>query len=493
MATITIDGKKITVDETATIFNSAKQNEIFIPHYCYHPGLSVAGNCRLCMVEIKGISKPQISCATQVKDGMEIFTKSEMIVKARISVLEFLLLNHPIDCPICDQAGECKLQDFYMDYGLHSNRFRLEDKIKKRKAIDIGKNIVLDTERCILCSRCVRFCREISKTNEIGIFDRNVHSEIGTFNKTKIDNLYSGNLVDICPVGAFTDKNFRFQCRAWFLKKANSICPNCSRGCSIEVHYTYDMRCTKDKKRIYRIKPRFNETINKWWICDIGRYGFDFVDSDTRILYPEAREGVGRSFMAKIEWDDALIKIKDEFKKIINEYGKDSIGVLLSAQLSNEDLEKANELFVKELGIKNIASIGRYDGLKDDFLIMEDKNPNSNGIKNLGLNKIPIDEMLKMINSDKIKCLYIAESNFQDKFSEKDVKVFSNLKLFIYQGTNKNFISEYANYLLPASTWVEYSGTFTNFEGKIQKFDEVLEPLAESKPHSQIFNDFINK
>ncbi len=235
MPTLTINQQTITVPEGATIIQAADKLSIEIPRYCYHPGLTIAGSCRMCLVEIEKMPKLQPACNTRVSDGMVVQTNTEKVSKAVSGVLEFLLINHPLDCPVCDQAGECYLQEYYMKFGLYDSRMD-ENKIKRHKAEVIGPHVILDTERCVLCSRCTRFVREVSRTYELGIFNRGSHSEVRLLPGKSLDNNYSGNVVDICPVGALTDRDFRFQCRVWYLSQTDSICPGCSRGCNISIH-----------------------------------------------------------------------------------------------------------------------------------------------------------------------------------------------------------------------------------------------------------------
>ncbi|MBP2684951.1 MAG: nqo3 1 [Deltaproteobacteria bacterium] len=241
MPNLTINGIAVSVPDGETILNAAKRVGIHIPHYCYHTHLSVAGNCRMCQVEVEKFPKLQTACSTVVTEGMVVRTDTEAVRKAVTGVLEFLLIHHPIDCPICDQAGECGLQDYYMQYGLHKSRYALEDKVHKKKVQEAGSGIVLDAERCILCSRCVRFLDEVTGTRELQFFRRGDRSEISFLPGRPIGNDYAGNLADICPVGALTSRDFRFKCRVWFLKKAESICTGCARGCNVEAHFNEDI------------------------------------------------------------------------------------------------------------------------------------------------------------------------------------------------------------------------------------------------------------
>src|SRR5215471_8719209 len=258
--TLEIDGRKIEVEDGTTVIQAADRLGIEIPHYCWHPGLTVAGNCRMCLVEIEKLPKLQIACNTRVTDGMVVQTKSEKTHVAQKAVLEFLLINHPIDCPVCDQAGECKLQEYYMDYDRQRSRVPLSGKVHKGKAIPIGPHVMLDQERCILCARCTRFLDEVTHTSELGIYERGDHSRIELAPGRTLDNLYSMNVVDICPVGALTSRDFRFKARVWYLERTESICAGCANGCNVEMYHR--------EGRLYRFLPRANADVNAYWMCD---------------------------------------------------------------------------------------------------------------------------------------------------------------------------------------------------------------------------------
>ena len=262
--------------------------------------------------------KLQPACYTRISDGMVIYTNTEKVKQTVSGVLEFLLINHPLDCPVCDQAGECFLQEYYMKFGLYDSRMN-EDKIKRHKAQAIGPHVMLDNERCILCSRCVRFVEEVSDSHEIGILNRGGRSEIRLLPDKALDNNYSGNVVDICPVGALTDRNFRFQCRVWYLDKTNSICNGCSRGCNITVEANTERPHHAEGRRVMRLKPRYNPEVNQWWICDIGRYGFEFIDDPSRLASClERREGQQES----IEWNEALAKVSRRLSDALASSGR---------------------------------------------------------------------------------------------------------------------------------------------------------------------------
>src|SRR5712671_1463168 len=278
MPKLTIDGKEVDAGAHLNLIQAAEIADIEIPHYCFHPGLSIPGNCRMCLVEVEKAPKLQIACNTRVADGMVVHTTSDKAKTAQKAVLEFLLINHPIDCPVCDQAGECKLQEYYMDYDRQRSRMPLGEKNHKGKAIDIGSDVMLDQERCILCARCTRFFDEITKTSELAIFERADHNRIDINPGQPVNNKYAGNVIDICPVGALTEKDFRFRMRVWYLHKTSSVCGGCERGCSIDIHH--------QRGRIYRFKPRFNPDVNSYWMCDEGRHSFLELQHETRLTAP---------------------------------------------------------------------------------------------------------------------------------------------------------------------------------------------------------------
>ena len=331
---LTIDGREITVPEGTTVIQAAEQLGIFIPRYCYHPGLSIAGNCRICLVEVEKSPKLEISCNLAVREGMVVHTQSDEAEDGRRAVLEFLLANHPLDCPVCDQSGECDLQNYYMNFGLYDPRFR-EQKVKKKKAVELGPHVMLDQERCILCSRCVRFTDEITETGEFGIFDRGDRAELGIYPGEVLDNPYSANVVDICPVGALTEKDFRFAARVWYLSRAPTVCNGCSQGCNVDLHFVLDRPHLNDGARLVRIKPRYNPDVNQWWLCDEGRYGFGWLD---RARITKVQQGA--SVQGDATWEQALTAISTSLGKL----GKGSIGVIASAQLTNEELFLIREI-----------------------------------------------------------------------------------------------------------------------------------------------------
>jgi len=488
MPTLTIDGKQVTVEKGTRVIQAAKQLGIDIPHYCYHPALSIAGNCRMCLVDIEKTPKLQISCHIECAEGMVVKTNTEKVKQTREHVLEFLLVNHPLDCPVCDQAGECGLQDYYMKHGLYDSRLD-EQKIKKKKAVPIGPNVMLDSERCILCSRCVRYSDEITKTNDFGIFNRGDHAEIGLYPGMEFDNKYSGNVVDICPVGALTDRDFRFKARVWYLQKANSVCNGCSRGCNISLEVNTQRTHHSRGERVMRVKPRYNSEINQWWICDEGRYGYKLIDHN-RILEPARRIEKAPEIL---DWKGVLVEVSTKLIEIVKD-DSNSTAVLLSPQLSNESLYLARKLFLEQLKLSHVYLFSpNKEGYQDDFLIRSDKNPNRKGAELLGFleSEAKIKKVIELAKQGKLKALYLFGQDLLTLFSDPKIsEIFEKIGLTIFHGTNSNLTSEASRYVLPSASYAETSGTFTNFEGKTQRFYQALAPIENTKKDLEILSAF---
>ncbi len=481
MPTITIDGKEIAVDAGKTIIQAADEAGVDIPRYCYHAGLSIVGQCRICLVEVEKMPKLQVACYCPVGEGMVVHTRNERVKKARQQVLEFLLVNHPIDCPVCDQAGECFLQDYYMKYGLYDSKM-LEDKVKKSKALDIGTHIVLDSERCILCTRCVRFCDEISKTSELGIFNRGDHAELLPQPGKRLDNPYSVNTADICPVGALTEKDFRFKTRVWYLNETNSVCAGCSTGCNISVHTNKKRDYKNDGRRVTRLKPRYNGEVNDFWMCDHGRYSFRYVDDETRISTPLQK--VDGAFQ-EVEWDEALEMVASKIQATLDD-GK-QVRVLGSAKMTNEDLFVLKRFSNEVLGQESfpVTVKPKEKPFSDDFLIREDKNPNTKGAADFGLDT-KHDSTAKLLDectAGKVEVLIVFHHNLEEGFDAEIIeKALAGVDTVIFVGSNTNSTSAQAKFVLPACTYLEKDGTFTNFAGRVQNANKAVDTLDESQP-----------
>jgi NADH-quinone oxidoreductase subunit G len=437
------------------------------------------------MVEIEKNPRPQVACNTVATAGMVVFTQTPKVRETRQSIMEFHLINHPLDCPVCDQAGECWLQIYYMQHGLYNPRM-IEEKIHKPKAVPIGPHVILDAERCILCSRCVRFCDEVTETGELGIFHRGDVSEIGLFPGKELANPYSGNVVDICPVGALTDRDFRFRVRVWYLDTTKSICPGCSRGCNMEVHTNTRRPHHNAGRRVARLKPRVNPEVNGWWICDPGRYGYGPIDDPSRILLPRMRDG---EQISEISWEDAVGAVVQRLRR----YAPQEIGLLASPRMSNEDLVVLRQL-ADHLGTPNVdfSVPPREPGFEDQILIKGDKNPNGKGAELMGLQPGPggLDArgMLGAARAGTLKCLWVFHHDLlQSAWPEAEVEAaLRALDCLIFQGPNENGLSPRAHLVLPSATYAESEGTYTNWEGRVQRFRKALDPLGESLPDWEI-------
>jgi NADH-quinone oxidoreductase subunit G len=466
MPSLTIDGRQVSVSDGTTVIQAAEELGIFIPRYCYHPGLSIAGNCRICLVDVEKIPKLQIACNMMVSDGMVVHTKNDKAEDGRRAVLEFLLANHPLDCPVCDQSGECDLQNFYMNFGLYNPRFQ-EQKVKKKKAVELGPHVMLDQERCILCSRCVRFTDEITKTGEFGIFNRGDKTELGLYPGDVLDNPYSANVVDICPVGALTETDFRFRARVWYLSNAPTVCNGCSQGCNVDLHYMLDRPHLNDGDRVVRIKPRYNADVNQWWLCDEGRYGFGWVDHGriTKV------RGPGED----ATWDQALAAISE---KVAEDGAR--IGVIASTQLTNEELFLIREIFHDG---QITTSVPEQPGTCDDFLIKADKTPNTRGAVSIGLATGPnADQILDQVLQGSLDVLWVFGHDLVKLFGEERVRqVKEKLPLLVFSGTNENPTTAFADWVLPSAAYVEKDGTYVNCHGRLQRIGRAFPPIEDSR------------
>ncbi|MGE0762488.1 MAG: 2Fe-2S iron-sulfur cluster-binding protein [Bdellovibrionales bacterium] len=462
-----INGKEIEVPAGTSIIQAIKMLNQDIAHYCWHPGLSVAGVCRLCMVQIEGMPKLQIACNTEVKEGMVINNTSDVVKETVRWGMDFHLINHPLDCPICDQAGECGLQEQYMRFGQYDPEMA-EPKVKKKKVVDLGPTVVLDSERCILCSRCVRFTDEVSKTNELGIFNRGDHSEIGTFEGKPLDNKYSLNTVDICPVGALTSKDFRFRQRVWYLKEVDTICPGCSTGCSIKVHF--------NEEGLWRVKPRYNPEVNGHWMCDDGRGAYKYVNKKFRLLSAMVTDKGTTSTMDPL----AAAKQVGEQLKGWAKSNPESVAVVLTGQYTNEEYDAFLQVLSQNWGVKNVyhwlnnpETVESFDGL----LIRGDKNPNTKGLlaafQKHNLMKTWAD-LTSRLDSGKVTALIVAGPENQAVFpdlSEK-IKQFTKAANLVWLAAGSHpELDKFPGPLwqIPLKTYFEKDGTFMNFQGKAQK------------------------
>src|SRR5579885_312674 len=473
MPKVTINGKEFDAPEGVNLIQAAEMMGMEIPHYCYHPALSVVGNCRMCLVEVEKMPKLKIACNTRVAEGMVVHTDNERVKAAQRAVLEFLLINHPIDCPVCDQAGECKLQDYYMDYDRQGSRFPLGKKNKKGKAIDIGRDVMLDQERCILCARCTRFLDEVTHTSELAIFERGDHNRIDTYPGRKLNNNYAGNIVDICPVGALTEKDFRFRMRVWYLHRTPSVCAGCERGCSIDIHH--------HRGRVYRYKPRHNPDVNGYWMCDEGRHSFVALQSESRLTTPLFQSG---DRMAAEGWQPALERAAARIMEIGRTSGANAIGAVIGAQATNEEAYALKRLVKTTIGSDRIAGLcwSPPDASGDDnLLIRANKNPNLRGLEALGISPQNLDQLSASVAAGQLKMLIVLRADLVRALGEQEfLKRFGALDYMLVLDTDANETGQMANQLWPIAAFPEIDGSFTNFKGRVQRLQSAFAPPGQA-------------
>jgi NADH-quinone oxidoreductase subunit G len=500
---IKVDGKEISVPKTmpdpmtgkqipTTMIQACEMAKTDVPHYCYHPKLPVAGNCRMCLVEfgtpamgpdrkpvmnpdgtpkIAKSPRPAIACATPISPGMEIYTTTPAVKQMREGVLEFLLINHPLDCPICDQAGECKLQEYSVDYGQATSRF-VEPKVHKPKRVDLGPRIVLDDERCILCTRCIRFSRDIAGDDALGIVNRGSYNTLSAYPGKSFDNNYTLNTVDICPVGALTSKDFRFQMRVWFLKETKSVCTSCSTGCNIIVG-------TREEK-VYRYEPRENDAVNSTWMCDAGRLNYKWINREDRLT--EVKIG-----QAQTTWPNVLKQIGEKLAKA----QPGSVAIVASARQTTEELYLLAKLGKKFNAITD--SVPRT-GEADKLLVSADRNPNSNGAKLTGISPAQMGSNLPKIadgiRKGSIKTLIVFGEDVTKCGIGEDL--LGKLENLIVSDILPNKTTEKANFLLPGCAHVEKRGSFINGKGRVQKFMQAISPKGESRAEWEFLHELVH-
>ncbi len=471
MPKLIIDNKEVEFTQGQTVIEAARASGIKIPHFCWHPGLSISGNCRICLVEIEKLPKLAIACSTQAAEGMVVHTKSEKVVAAQNAVMEFLLINHPLDCPICDEAGECKLQDYAFKYGKGISRFD-EEKNHKDKRVVLGPNVMFDGERCISCSRCIRFCDEVAKEPQLTFIQRGEKVTITTFPGKQLDNPYSMNVIDICPVGALTSIDFRFRSRVWDMSFTESVCPGCSRGCNTLIGVS--------KNEILRLEPRCNEKVNQWWMCDEGRLGtYKHVNNEsTRISSPmvrpeEAEES--NELMVTTDWEEAVSKSVSVLS------GKRGKILFIASPYSTLEDNYAFKKFAKEVfGSSDIAYIPNIDeNFGDELLRKNDRTPNSTGLERMGIKPLG-DSEIKGITSGKFKAVYAINEDITRAEALKPL--LKGIDVYIYHlNTVNEFALANAEVIFPESTYAEIYGTFMNFEGRIQRIKPAVATLEQER------------
>jgi NADH-quinone oxidoreductase subunit G len=470
MPKCTIDGKELEVEPGTTVIQAAARLGVEIPHFCWHPDLPVDGNCRMCLVEIEKMPKLQIACNTAVGDGMVIHTHSEKAVQAHRTTLEFLLVNHPIDCPVCDQAGECYLQDNYMVHGLHDSKVELEQKVRKRKVVDLGP-IMLDAERCVLCSRCIRFENVVTGTNSFEFVNRGDHTEIATFENRPIAHNYAGNLADICPVGALLSHDFRFKMRVWFLESTDSVCPGCSTGCNIRMDH-------RDGE-LHRFVPRRNVEVNRSWICDIGRMLYKDVGIQARVAGARLREGAA--------WQPLPLAAALDAVAVRLVAAGAASALIASPQASNEDLFVFRAL-ADRLGASLDFRVGnpqdRIREREDDVLLRRDRNPNTQGCLDQGLGRTGIDAILAACRAGEVQALLL--QGIELLRLPEATAALANVPFVAVMATHEAPELEQAHAVLPAMVWAEEDGTFTNYKRRVQRVRRAVPAPGDARPRWEL-------
>ena len=476
MPSFELDGKTVEFEPGEKILSAAMRAGIQIPHYCYHPGMSVVATCRMCMVDVidMGNGRPapklQTSCSMDAVEGMKVETMNEKVKDAKELVMEYLLINHPLDCPICDQSGECVLQDYSFEFGSGKSEMEYSKRVYGWR--DIGTFVALERNRCIHCTRCDRFTREITGTNEFGMFNRGHELTVDTYSDRPMTNQFQGNMADICPVGAITEKEFRFKRRVWKLKKTPSICVGCSTGCNVTIEY--------DKNEVFRLKPRDNPDVNKWWMCDQGRLTYkDLNIRENRVAYPLGKTAEG---FQEISWENAFSAIQEKISEL-QPTSNEVIG-LVDTHASNEELYlfkkllkegfESDQLFFPDLEWEQPVS---------DFfinsLITSDKSPNRAGARMLGLKGAKSSEEVTSKIPTGTKVLLVFGKPFED---ENLLSQAGNIPLVINIAAWQSGWSETADVTLPGRLHSEKDATYTNKAGRVQRVNTAIRAFHKTRP-----------
>ncbi|MCB1232107.1 MAG: molybdopterin-dependent oxidoreductase [Verrucomicrobiae bacterium] len=498
MVDVQIDGEWHSFPKGTRMIEACRIAGKEVPHYCYHPKLSSPGNCRMCLVEmgmpprtapgqdppekdesghlpISWMPRPVIACANTVAPNMGIRTESDLTHACRQGVMELLLINHPLDCPICDQAGECRLQEFSVEHGNGDSRFR-DNKVKKPKNVDVGPRVRLDDERCIMCSRCIRFTDEIADDPVLGFTERGSYTTLTVHPGQQLANNYSLNTVDICPVGALTSNDFRFQMRVWFLKETNTIDTNCATGANITVY--------SRQNEIYRITPRQNNEVNSDWMPDSHRLNFHWINSEARLTAPLVREN---GSFKEVSWPDAISTTAERLRA----YDGGDVAVIVSARMTNEELLMAKRL-IALLGTDQVAAVPRA-GEADGYLVSADRNPNMNGVKLvLGMDDpaAKLDAIKSGLSGGSVKALIVLQENLIDDagFTAEELGK-ADFVLSTYPMANPT--ADASDVALPGACWAEKSGTMINVTGRLQRLNRAVDGPGLTLEPWEIVRDLI--
>jgi NADH-quinone oxidoreductase subunit G len=500
--TLTIDGRQVTVEKGKTVLQASIEHGIKVPYYCYHPGLGIDGSCRVCLVKIEKMPKLQTACSTPVAEGMVVMTQTPDVVEARASVFEFLLINHPLDCPVCDKGGECPLQDFSYSFGPNESRMefprRVFDGEGVKADVDFGPTLMLNRNRCILCTRCVRFMKEVDGDAQIGIVDRGYGSEIATFQEEGVHSLISGNLMDVCPVGAITTRDYRFKSRPWDNPEAvDTICTFCERGCNTTAWLKAKPEWAKGA-RLVRTTPRFNAEVNGYWMCDIGRFDYHWIEGDDRLRKPLVRDAAG--VQQPVDWRDALARTAD---RINANGGTGAVRLLVSAHASLEELFLIGRLGgafgVPEDGV----AIGwrvreKPQPANTKFRIPNVDAPNVKGASDLGFpvhvghaGEADLSVFRHQVESGAIKSLYVFDPGPAGSIGDLGwvvkARASGKLALLVVQGVLMSDLARAADIVLPGASSFEKEATYVNGQGRLQAAARALAAPGEAMEDWQIF------
>jgi len=479
MAKVTIDGVEVEVTDGINVVEAAKAADVHVPHFCYHPALSVVGQCRMCLVEVEGMPKLQAGCSTPVKDGMKIHVYNEKVDKARKGQMEFLLINHPLDCPICDKSGECPLQDYAFNFGSVTSRYgEFKRTYPGMDRTPIGPHVVQNMNRCIHCTRCIRFTEEITETGELGFFKRGAATEVGVFPGVPLDNWMSANVTDICPTGALTTREFRFESRVWNLESTESVCNGCDVGCNM---YT-EQRSGK----IYRYKPRLNPDVNDFWLCDYGRFSHERYETERVVVAKTRRD----DYLGVSSWDEAIDEIASSFATA----EKARIGVIGSAQLTNEEAFLLRRLFVDHLGAGKVeAHVDPIGPIKmksrHGWIEGTQAGPNYRGLIAAGVGSAGSDVVNGWMDSGvDLDILYVTEANFSSRAGDPDVVAnLRKAKFLVVHAWEEHPLAEVADVVLPSTIAAEKEGTYTNMQGRVQRIQRAYPPKGEALTDLEIY------
>ena len=484
MPVFQIDGEPVEYEPGEKVLSAALRCGKIIPHYCYHPGMSIVATCRMCLVDVIDLGngrpapKLQTACSVDVTEGMKIETLNEKVEEGRKLVNEFLLINHPLDCPICDQSGECTLQDYAFKYGSGKSEMDYSKRVNGWR--DIGTFVALERNRCIQCSRCDRFTREITGTNEFGMFNRGHELAVDTYTDRPMTNKFQGNMADICPVGAITEKEFRFKRRVWKLKKNHSICTGCSTGCNVTIEH--------DRNEVFRLKPHENQSVNKWWLCDEGRLTYRIMNErKSRIHQPLGLIGED---LEGISWEKAYNAIAERIREL--KPLPQEVLALTDTHASNEELFLIQKLLKKGFSSENIfCPFPTWEQSESDFfintLITTDKTPNRAGALALQIKGDQKNKKLKKVIEGELKVVFVLGNPFENESELKEI--IKQTQLVIHIGVFHNSWSEMADVVLPGQFYSEKEGTYTNKNQRIQSTEIAVKAFRKTRPEWQIISE----